>query len=1192
MKRKALLKLLLGLAIIAIMDKTNLILADADQVTVTYDAGEGDFQDGGGTSYGSVLTENVEAGEASNLYINYDFFTWTDRDSNEEVLFPLPYFESSLESEIVGSTGVVEPKRPGYALVGWTVKDRSGNIIDTIPGNEVTKESIKALSGDKLRLLKEYAQEGWNWDSSWYGDYSHFKTTQDVTLSAIWEKGHDITFINEYESYSYTKGQTKTYSENMFIFVGKTGIIPYSAGTFEGEGYFVGYKDRATGALYKKGDIIPTDKDMTLETVIEPAALITYDPGEKPFSEDALRTLGLYPENADTSGITGWVRSDNYSDNDIEGNKIRLNNGSVQVQAYESKELGVGEINSIHNDILYSEGLDYFVCGWKLKGDSSGKVYKYGESFKVTSNATFEAVWGKNLSIAYRLNGGEMVYGTNNRYDTDFLSESAIEGTDYKIYEYVPYNRYFHDMVGDSDSHRYGYPVRPGYRFTGWIDKTDQKLYNPGDIITIKNSMVLEAVWERSDERDYNAYIVMDNRPLIVYNANGGSFEDKTEGRLFENSSDDLRAFYNYKDDIELKVGYFEGYSTDSYDNTDYKDDNGYKMSSSLILKDRPGYKFIGWKPEGSDRIYQQGDTFNIPNLDGYVMDCIFTAQWLSYADTYPKDAETIDVSSLKASVTGTLTTDHKDRIYKFVIPEGKSMKLDLSTTGTGTDEVTINKNSWGAGGRTDWLVNSGVNLVKQEDDYTYENSIGSGIEFNKSDSFYLNEGTYFLEITAEALIPDEDVDEKGNKIYVSTRSNTTGYLTYNYTADLILTEVDDISKGKQNGPLFKHATDINVGSTVQGVTALCTYGGVHGNSVNLGSVYENYRFVLDHKTSITAELSNYNSDALYTKICFYKEGNTPYYADKVASNEDSIIDVGEMINGKFIEYITETHSLTSELEPGTYFLVMEINDGTSFEMHYNGTPYTLSLTSTDSKNIGNCTVSAISAKAYTGSAITPAVTVKDGKTTLKKGTDYSVSYANNTKVGTATVIITGKGSYSGTLKTNFTIKNASLKYRAYVQKKNWMTWQTAKISGSKPSGMAGTTDNLRMETIQMKLSGVKGKVEYRAYCAKKGWTQWATTSNTQTYAGTKGESRRVELLQLRTSGEIATLYDIYFRAYSEKLGWLGWAKNGEKAGTQGYAYKLEAFQVNLVRKGETFKITSDKTRSFYDKTKDGTNPK
>ena len=38
-----------------------------------------------------------------------------------------------------------------------------------------------------------------------------------------------------------------------------------------------------------------------------------------------------------------------------------------------------------------------------------------------------------------------------------------------------------------------------------------------------------------------------------------------------------------------------------------------------------------------------------------------------------------------------------------------------------------------------------------------------------------------------------------------------------------------------------------------------------------------------------------------------------------------------------------------------------------------------------------------------------------DGKT-LKKGTDYTVKYLNNTKVGTATVTVTGKGNYTGSV--------------------------------------------------------------------------------------------------------------------------------------------------------------------------------
>ncbi len=62
----------------------------------------------------------------------------------------------------------------------------------------------------------------------------------------------------------------------------------------------------------------------------------------------------------------------------------------------------------------------------------------------------------------------------------------------------------------------------------------------------------------------------------------------------------------------------------------------------------------------------------------------------------------------------------------------------------------------------------------------------------------------------------------------------------------------------------------------------------------------------------------------------------------------------------------------------------------------------------------------------YTGKEIKPAVTVKLGTKTLTKDTDYTVTYKNNTAVGTATVTVTGKGKYTGTATKNFTIKAAT----------------------------------------------------------------------------------------------------------------------------------------------------------------------
>jgi hypothetical protein len=72
--------------------------------------------------------------------------------------------------------------------------------------------------------------------------------------------------------------------------------------------------------------------------------------------------------------------------------------------------------------------------------------------------------------------------------------------------------------------------------------------------------------------------------------------------------------------------------------------------------------------------------------------------------------------------------------------------------------------------------------------------------------------------------------------------------------------------------------------------------------------------------------------------------------------------------------------------------------------------------------DIKDCTFSSVSSQTYTGSAITPAVTVSYNGKTLTNGTDYTIAYSNNVNVGTATITITGKGNYTGSKSTTFTI--------------------------------------------------------------------------------------------------------------------------------------------------------------------------
>lgn len=102
----------------------------------------------------------------------------------------------------------------------------------------------------------------------------------------------------------------------------------------------------------------------------------------------------------------------------------------------------------------------------------------------------------------------------------------------------------------------------------------------------------------------------------------------------------------------------------------------------------------------------------------------------------------------------------------------------------------------------------------------------------------------------------------------------------------------------------------------------------------------------------------------------------------------------------------------------------------------------------------------------YNGTPRTPSITVRDGGSLLREGTDYTTAYKNNTNAGTATVTITGKGGYTGTVTKNFTIRKAAQKFASYTK------------SYSKPYGS-------KAFKLNAKLKAGNGKLSYKTSNAK-----------------------------------------------------------------------------------------------------------
>lgn len=75
-----------------------------------------------------------------------------------------------------------------------------------------------------------------------------------------------------------------------------------------------------------------------------------------------------------------------------------------------------------------------------------------------------------------------------------------------------------------------------------------------------------------------------------------------------------------------------------------------------------------------------------------------------------------------------------------------------------------------------------------------------------------------------------------------------------------------------------------------------------------------------------------------------------------------------------------------------------------------------------DKLNISDSSFDKIENQTYTGSEITPSVSVSVGSNKLVENVDYKVTYSNNKNVGLATARITGIGNYDGYYDINFKI--------------------------------------------------------------------------------------------------------------------------------------------------------------------------
>ena len=217
---------------------------------------------------------------------------------------------------------------------------------------------------------------------------------------------------------------------------------------------------------------------------------------------------------------------------------------------------------------------------------------------------------------------------------------------------------------------------------------------------------------------------------------------------------------------------------------------------------------------------------------------------------------------------------------------------------------------------------------------------------------------------------------------------------------------------------------------------------------------------------------------------------------------------VNVKVNGKTLKKDTDyTVSYSNNTKVGTAKVTI------TGKGNYTGS---VSKTYSIKNNFKKATISGISNKSYTGKNITQSITVKYNGKTLKNGTDYTVSCSNNKSIGTATVKIAGKGSYTGTITKTFKINPAkqeiqklTAKSKAFFvdweQKGSATGYEIQYATNSKfTSAKKVTITNNKTDTKTIsKLSGKKKYyVRVRSYTTVKGtkyYGAWSASKSVTT---------------------------------------------------------------------------------------------
>ena len=477
-----------------------------------------------------------------------------------------------------------------------------------------------------------------------------------------------------------------------------------------------------------------------------------------------------------------------------------------------------------------------------------------------------------------------------------------------------------------------------------------------------------------------------------------------------------------------------------------------------------------------------------------------------NYSVTLDKSSYTYDGTAKTPSVTvkssssyyyssNTLTLDKDYTVsYSNNINEGSAT---ATVTGIGAYKGTINKSFSIVRGISDFTV------TLSQSSYTYDGYSKKPSVKVSNNSKTLTEGTDYTLSYYDNTAPGTAT------VKVTGKGYYTGYVNKFFTIDHTHSYSSRITK-----------------------SATCTDSGIRTYSCMCGSSYTESIPSTGHKYTTKTIAPTYDAQGYTLHTCAncgnnYKDNYKDKLKRPLSSATVTLSSTSFTYTGKAIKPSVTVKLAGKTLKSGTDYSVSYSNNtniGTAKVTISGKNNYTGSVCKTFSikkPEISKCSISGLKTSySYTGKAIKPSFTVKNGSVTLKKGTDYTVSYKNNKQLGTATITIKGKGKYTGSISKQFKIvpKTPSLKSVTGVKnyKNAFDLTGSLTVNWNKVSGVTGyeliysfnkdfkkPVKSIKVKSTSCTVKNLCGMEIYyfkvRAYKTVKGKTHYSSYSSVMT---------------------------------------------------------------------------------------------